>query len=102
MFVESISMVLMTLPVMLPLINAVGWDPLWFGVVLVLMVEIGLITPPVGMILFILEGVSEGKVNLRDISAGTLPFVAIMLVATALFYAVPSLVTWLPGLMVRS
>lgn len=101
MFVESMSMVLMTLPVMLPLIAAVGWDPLWFGVVLVLMVEIGLITPPVGMILFILEGVSGGKANLRDISAGAMPFVAIMLLATALFYAAPSLVTWLPGLMVR-
>lgn len=99
MFIEPISMVLMTMPVMLPLVQAVGWDPLWFGIVLVLLVEVGLITPPVGMILFVLEGVAKGRARLHDISVGSLPFVLAMLAAAALFYAFPGLVTWLPNAM---
>ncbi|MBE0592403.1 MAG: TRAP transporter large permease subunit, partial [Gemmatimonadales bacterium] len=97
MFVEPISMVFMTLPVVLPLITAVGWDPLWFGVVLVIMIEIGLVTPPVGMILFVLEGVAEDRAKFKEIAVGALPFVAAMLFAIALFYVLPGLVTWLPG-----
>lgn len=102
MFIEPISMVLMTMPVMLPLIQAVGWDPLWFGIVLVLLVEVGLITAPVGMILFVLEGVAKGRAQLKDISVGALPFVVVMLAAVALFYWVPGLVTGLPNLMVAT
>ena len=102
MFIEPISMVLMTMPVMLPLIQAVGWDPLWFGIVLVLLVEVGLITAPVGMILFVLEGVAKGRARLKDISVGALPFVVVMLAAVALFYWVPGLVTGLPNLMVTT
>jgi TRAP-type C4-dicarboxylate transport system permease large subunit len=99
MFIEPISMVLMTLPVILPLVHAAGWDPLWFGVVLVLLVEVGLITAPMGMILFVLEGVADGRAKLKDISIGAVPFVAVMLMAVALFYAFPQLVTWLPAVM---
>jgi tripartite ATP-independent transporter DctM subunit len=99
MFVESISMVLMTLPVVMPLVHAMGWDPVWFGIVLVLLVEIGLITAPVGMILFVLEGVAGGRAKLKDISLGAMPFVVIMLMAIALFFWWPELVTWLPRVM---
>lgn len=99
MFVEPISMVLMTLPVILPVIAAAGWDPLWFGIVLVMLVEIGLITPPVGMILYILAGVSQTGTTLWQISVGTLPFVLAFLAMVMLFFAVPQLVTFLPVLM---
>ena len=99
MFIEPISMVLMTLPVMMPLVHAIGWDPLWFGIVLVLLVELGLITAPVGMILFVLEGVAEGRARLKDISIGAVPFVLIMLFAVVIFYWFPSVVTWLPRVM---
>jgi len=97
MFIEPISMMLLTLPVVLPLIAAVGWDPLWFGIVLVILVEIGLITPPVGMLLFVLQGVAEGRVDFKEISVGAAPFVAILLLAIAILYWLPSLATWLPG-----
>lgn len=97
MFIEPISMMLLTLPVVLPLVAAVGWDPLWFGVVLVILVEIGLITPPVGMLLFVLQGVAEGKVDFKQISVGAAPFVAVLLSAIAILYWFPELVTWLPG-----
>lgn len=99
MFVEPISMVLMTLPIILPVIGAAGWDPLWFGIVLVMLIEIGLITPPVGMILYVLAGVSEERVTLSQISMGTLPFVAAFLAMIFLFFAVPSFITFLPDLM---
>lgn len=98
MFIESISMMLMTLPVTFPIIMSLGLDPIWFGVALVIMIEVGLVTPPVGIILFILRGVS-GSVPLREIVYGVLPFVGIMLGFQVLIYAYPEIVTWLPERM---
>jgi len=98
MFVEPISMVLMTLPVILPVIMAAGWDPLWFGIILVMLVEIGLITPPVGMIIYVLAGVAEDKVTLGQISIGTIPFVGAFLAMVFVFFALPELVTFLPDM----
>ncbi|MFP4538622.1 MAG: TRAP transporter large permease subunit [Dichotomicrobium sp.] len=95
MFIESISMMLMTLPVTFPIIMSLGLDPIWFGVALVIMIEIGLVTPPVGIILFILRGVSA-RTPLREIVYGVLPFIGILLAFQVLFYMVPDIVTWLP------
>lgn len=96
MFIDSISMMLMTLPVTFPIVKALGFDPIWFGIYLVLMIEIGLITPPVGIVLFVLRGMSRG-VALKEIVLGVLPFVGIMLAFVALLYMVPSIATWLPA-----
>ena len=93
MFVEPISMVLITLPIILPVISAAGWDPLWFGIILVMLVEIGLITPPIGMILYVLAGVSEKRASLGEIATGALPFVLIYLVMVFFFFAFPGFVT---------
>lgn len=98
MFIESISMMLMTIPVTFPLMIALGFDPIWFGIYLVIMVESGLITPPVGIVLFVLRGVS-GDVPLREIAYGALPFVGILLAFVALMFFVPELIAWLPRLM---
>ncbi|MFC6486490.1 TRAP transporter large permease subunit [Nitratireductor sp. GCM10026969] len=98
MFIESISMMLMTLPVTFPIIMSLGLDPLWFGVALVIMIEVGLVTPPVGIVLFILRGVAS-SVPLREIVYGVLPFVGIMLGFQVLIYAYPEIVTWLPERM---
>ena len=95
MFIESISMILMTLPVTYPIIVSLGLDPIWFGVALVVMVEIGLVTPPVGIVLFILRGVSE-EVSLSEIVYGVLPFVGILFGFQVLLYFVPEIATWLP------
>ena len=95
MFVESISMMLMTLPVTFPIMMSLGLDPIWFGVALVVMIELGLVTPPVGIVLFILRGVG-GDVPLRDIVYGVLPFVIVILLFQILIYFVPELVLWLP------
>jgi tripartite ATP-independent transporter DctM subunit len=96
MFVESISMILMTLPVTYPVVIALGLDPIWFGIYLVTMVELGLITPPVGMVLFVLRGVS-GNVPLKEISAGALPFVGIILLFVAIMFMFPGMIGWLPS-----
>lgn len=95
MFVESISMMLMTLPVTFPIIVSLGLDPLWFGIALVVMIEIGLVTPPVGIVLFILRGVA-GNVALKEIVYGVLPFVGVLIAFQVLIYMFPEIVTFLP------
>ncbi|WP_439499129.1 TRAP transporter large permease subunit [Bosea sp. (in: a-proteobacteria)] len=94
-FIESIAMMLMTLSVTFPVIVSIGLDPIWFGVVLVLLVEIGLVTPPVGLVLFVLKGMS-GNVALRDIAYGVIPYIFVMLGFIWLLYFFPGIVTWLP------
>ncbi|WP_146048614.1 TRAP transporter large permease [Roseibium marinum] len=96
MFIESISMMLMTLPVTFPIMMSIGVDPLWFGVFLVVMIELGLVTPPVGIILFILRGVA-GDVPVKEIVYGVIPFVGVILTFLVLIYLVPDIVLWLPN-----
>lgn len=98
MFIDPISMMLMTLPVAYPIVTSLGFDPIWFGIALVLMIEVGMITPPVGIILFVLRGIS-GDVSMKQIVYGVLPFVGVILLNVALIYFFPSIVMWLPGQM---
>jgi len=97
MFLDSISLITMTVPVAVPLVAAMGIDPLWFGVCLVILVEMGLITPPVGLNLFVLQGI--GNVPLKEVVQGALPFFAVMMLCLALLYLVPAIATWLPQRM---
>jgi TRAP transporter, DctM subunit len=96
MVVESIAMMLMTLPITFPIAMSLGLDPVWFGVFLVLMIEVGLITPPVGMALFVLRSMNE-QARMTDIVYGAMPFVGIILAFLAFLYAVPDVVMWLPN-----
>ncbi|MDH3741066.1 MAG: TRAP transporter large permease subunit [Hyphomicrobiales bacterium] len=98
MFIDPISMMLMTLPVAYPIVTALGLDPVWFGIALVLMIEVGMITPPVGIILFVLRGIS-GDVAMQKIVYGVLPFVGVILVNVVVIYLFPDIVTWLPQQM---
>ena len=98
MFIEPISMMLMTLPVTYPMVTSVGLHPMWFGVILVMMIEIGLVTPPVGVILFILKGMYP-DVDFKEIVYGVMPFVVVLLLNVALLYLFPNLVLWLPTYM---
>lgn len=101
MFMESLSIIVVTVPLLIPLLEPLGVDLVWFGVIVVILVEIALITPPVGMNLFILRGISEksktGKQGtIKDIYIGVFPFVLALLVVLALIIAVPEVVLWLP------
>ncbi len=98
MFIDSISMMVMTLPVLFPLVVARGFDPIWFGVVLVILMEIGLITPPVGINLFVLRGLGS-DVAMKEIVYGVIPFALVMAAAVVLLYWVPGIATWLPASM---
>jgi C4-dicarboxylate transporter, DctM subunit len=93
---EELSMVLLTIPVFFPIVVQLGFDPVWFGVLIVLVVQIGLISPPVGMNLFVLNSLLKG-VALKQIFRGVWPFVLALIVALALVLEFQSLALWLPG-----
>ena len=95
---EELSMVLLTIPVFLPVILGLGFDPIWFGILIVVVVEIGLISPPVGMNLFVLKTLIPG-VHQNTVFRGVLPFMLADVVRMALLIAFPIISLWLPSLM---
>jgi len=94
LFLESLSMLLIMVPVLFPTIAALGVDPIWFGIFFVILIEIALITPPVGLNLFVIQAIA--KTPLGVISRGVLPFILLMMLAVVLIFIFPSLVLWLP------
>ncbi|MDW5377804.1 TRAP transporter large permease [Halomonas sp. HP20-15] len=98
MIVDAVSLIVVTTPVLLPLIQALGYDPLWFGIVLVLNLEIAVVTPPVGLNLYALRGVCP-ELSIEEIIRSALPFVAVQFLVLMLFVLFPSISLWLPGLM---
>lgn len=94
-FLEGIGMVLVTVPVLLPLVLSTGYDPIWFGVLLVIVVEIGLIHPPVGMNLFVIR-TQAPEIGLGAMYRGVLPFLVAPFVLIAMLLAWPDLALWLP------
>ncbi|HRH06280.1 MAG TPA: TRAP transporter large permease, partial [Burkholderiaceae bacterium] len=95
---EELSMVLLTIPLFFPIVTALGFDPVWFGVLIVMIVQIGLISPPVGMNLFVINTLLP-KVGLGNIFKGCWPFVVVMIFVLGLLIAFPQLSLWLPSLM---
>ena len=95
---EELSMVLLTIPVFFPIVTALGFDPVWFGVLIVFVVQIGLISPPVGMNLFVLNALLDG-VTLKQIFRGVWLFVVMLILAMGLVLELPALALWLPGFM---
>ena len=95
---ETVSIILITLPMLYPIIKALGFDPIWFNVVLQINMELALITPPVGMNLFVIKGISEDS-SIQDIIAGAAPFAAIMVFEILLLCFVPEIATWLPSVL---
>ena len=97
-FLETLSMMVGTIPIVMPIILHLGIDPVWFGIFLVIMMELALITPPVGMNLYVVQGV-RGRGELADVYRGILPFVAAMLLMIGLIIIWPGVVTYLPELL---
>jgi tripartite ATP-independent transporter DctM subunit len=94
-FLDALAMVIGTIPIVFPIITALGIDPVWFGIYLVVMAELALITPPVGMNLYVVQGIrKEGLIT--DVIVGTLPFLFMMLLLVVLLWVFPSLALWLP------
>ena len=99
MFMDVLSMQVATIPITFPIATALGVDPVWFGIFIVLMCELGLITPPVGMNLFVVHGIRPDKGGIEDAIWGALPYAAIMILFTLLIMVVPQIVLWLPANM---
>ena len=95
--VESIGMIVITVPLLYPVLGHYGIDPIWFGVILVMYVELGQISPPIGINLFVIQSIWDGE--LGDVVMGTIPFHIIMFVLLFLLAAFPQLALWLPSQM---
>jgi C4-dicarboxylate transporter, DctM subunit len=93
---DALAMVILTVPIVFPVITALGFDPIWFGVIVVVTVELGLIHPPVGMNVFVIKSVIK-DVDMSTIFLGVLPFVITDLIRLAILIVFPSIATWLPG-----
>jgi C4-dicarboxylate transporter DctM subunit len=99
MFMDVLSMMVATIPVTYPIAIALGIDPIWFGIFVILMCELGLITPPVGMNLFVVHGIRSDSGTISDVMWGALPYAIIIILFTLLLTVFPQIVTWLPGKM---
>ncbi|MBI2832773.1 MAG: TRAP transporter large permease [Chloroflexi bacterium] len=100
MFMDAVSIVVVTMPILLPLLNALHFNLMWFGVILLLNLEVGLITPPVALALYTIKGVLGEKISLNDVFRGGFIFFTADILLIALLIVFPSIVTWLPDKMI--
>lgn len=99
MVIETTGIIMIAVPVMTPIIVSLGFDPVWFGVLFIINMEIGFLTPPFGYNLFYLKGVAPKSVKLAEIYASIIPFVLLMLAGLAICIAFPGIITWLPSIL---
>jgi C4-dicarboxylate transporter, DctM subunit len=97
--IDGMSMMLLTLPLVYPIVLAVGFNSIWFGIILVVLIEFGMITPPVGLNLFVLQGISRG--SLGEVVRGALPYCGLMILLLISLYIFPQIALWLPDRLAR-
>ena len=98
MFMEQISMMLLTVPIFFPLAQTLGFDPIWFGLIMLLALEISFTTPPFGLLLFVMKGVAPSGTTMKQIYTSAFPFIGCSLLLVALLITFPKLALWLPSL----
>ena len=96
MLLDTVGIIMITVPIFVPIVVALGFDPVWFGILFIIMMEIGFLTPPFGYNLFYLRGVAPPSIRMTDIYRSVIPFILLMLVAVGLCMAAPGIVLWLP------
>lgn len=101
MVVDPLSMMLLTLPFFVPMAQSVGFDLVWFGVLMLVLMEIGFITPPFGLLLFVMKGVAPPDVTMTTIIRAAVPYIVLQLLALAVLIQFPGLITWLPALAAK-
>jgi C4-dicarboxylate transporter DctM subunit len=99
MFLEPVSMTFITLPTIYPLMDAAGFDLIWFGVVYTITMEIAVLTPPVGLNLYVIQAISRDQVTIVDVIMGCLPFIGAMILLIVVLIAAPQIALWLPEQM---
>jgi tripartite ATP-independent transporter DctM subunit len=100
-FVDQVSMMLLTLPFFMPMVAKFGYDPVWFGTLFLIAMQVGLLSPPFGLLLYVMKGVAPPDTTLGEISRAAAPFIVLMLVTLLLVLFVPGVATWLPSLISR-
>jgi TRAP-type C4-dicarboxylate transport system permease large subunit len=95
-FLPPVSIILMTAPIVLPPIKAAGFDLIWFGIVMTIVMEMGLIHPPVGLNLFVIKNIAP-DISVADLIRGTIPFVALMMLAILILCFAPQIALWAPN-----
>jgi len=100
-FLDWISVVLIFLPIFTPLVTAVGFDPVWFCILFLIMLQTGYLTPPMAPAIFYLRAVSPKEIQIRDMYRGVMPFIALQVLALAITLTWPGVVTWLPSVMLQ-
>jgi TRAP-type C4-dicarboxylate transport system permease large subunit len=98
LFLDTVSMILLTIPIVYPVISQLGFDGIWFGVIVILMCELALITPPVAFNIYVVKGVAD-HISLEDITKGIIPFYAVIVLIIAILIAFPQITLFLPNLM---
>lgn len=96
MFLEPVSMTFITLPTIFPLMHAAGFDMIWFGIIFTITMEIAVLTPPVGLNLYVIQNISRGSITIGEVIMGCLPFIASMVVLIGMLIYMPEIATWLP------
>jgi C4-dicarboxylate transporter DctM subunit len=96
-FMEGMSMVITTIPLLFPVVTALGYDPIWFGVVITMLVEIAMISPPDGTVLYVLQGMRRQPGPITDVFAGVLPFMFVYMLAIVVLMVFPAIALWLPA-----
>ena len=97
-FIDTVSMIVITVPFVLPIVIGLGYDPIWFGIIIVIVVEMALITPPVGLNVYIIHGLRPNR-PISDVFMGAMPFLGVMVLALILLTLFPTIATWLPSTM---
>jgi len=97
-FIDALALIMLTVPIFYPVVTHLGYDPLWFGVVIVLVTQIGVITPPVGINVYVVSGVAR-DVPLNIIFKGVVPLLIALIIGTLLLIPFPQIALFLPGLM---
>jgi len=98
-FVDQVSMMMITLPIFMPVVQALGVDLVWFGVLFLICMQMGLLLPPHGLLLMTMKGVAPPSVTMLDIFRAVVPFLVMSVLLLALVFLVPSVATWLPALI---
>ncbi len=101
MFMETVSMLLTTVPIVFPIVVHMGFDPVWFGIMVTVLMETALITPPIGVNLYVVHGVRAHGAPFNDVAYGALPFVIMMVIMVGILLAFPELALWLPTMVYR-
>jgi tripartite ATP-independent transporter DctM subunit len=97
-FIDALALVLLTIPIFFPVVIELGYDPIWFGVIIVVVTQMGVISPPVGVNVYVVSGIERG-IPLQNIFRGALPFLAALILSAILLISFPSICTFLPELI---